>query len=215
MTPPAHLRHPTWADLIVRGSFTQDDHTLTPSPIIKLSTDVSCTRCSFTAYKADAEALVRYTRLLFIALSSWAGDAYPLTCHVSSAQVLLSQANYASHALPGTGHDTLLRTTADTLHAEIRELRDLILAQSHEIGNLASRLDAPNGATQQPGLVLEDMASSGTQWCHATTWTRLGRHGVVCHELNYIYPILGISYCLDSLPTIPCLTNDHVGCFLP
>ena len=162
LTPPAHLRHPTWADLIVRGSFTQDDHTLTPSPIIKLSTDVSCTRCSFTAYKADAEALVRYTRLLFIALSSWAGDAYPLTCHVSSAQVLLSQANYASHALPGTGHDTLLRTTADTLHAEIRELRDLILAQSHEIGNLASRLDAPNGATQQPGLVLEDMASSVT-----------------------------------------------------
>ncbi len=118
LVPPSHPPNPTWADIIVRGSFTHDDHTSTPSLIIKLSTDASCTHCYLTAHKADAEALVRHTRLLFITLSSWAGDDYPLTCHVSSAQVLLCHANYTSHTLLGTGHDTLLRTTADTLHAK-------------------------------------------------------------------------------------------------
>ena len=34
LVPPSHPPHPTWADIIVRGSFTQDDHTSTPSPII-------------------------------------------------------------------------------------------------------------------------------------------------------------------------------------
>ena len=161
LAPPSSPTDPTWADIIVRGSFIHDDNASTPSPIIKLSTDPSCTRCNFTANRADTASLVRYTRLLFIALSSWAGDDYPLTCHVSSAQVLLAHTSQAPHVPPGQGPD-VLQTTTETLHAEIRELRDLILAQSHEIGNLASRLDTPNGASQQPGLILEDMASSVT-----------------------------------------------------
>ena len=80
-----------------------------------------------------------------------------MTCHVSSAQLLLQERVHTKlTATPDTPqHDT-------TLHAEIRELRDLILAQAHEIGKLASKLDAPRENARQLEIHLNDMGTSVT-----------------------------------------------------
>ena len=152
---PPDLSTASWSQIIVRGSIICEELTL-PSPIIKLSTDPSCTRCTLTAYMDDVEDLIRYTRLLFIAMSGWAGDGYTLTCHVSSAQTLLQ--TLVPHPIAHTPD-----STADgVIRTEIRELRDLILAQAQEISRLASNFDNHEHKSRQFEVHLEDTATSVT-----------------------------------------------------
>ena len=144
----------SWSSIIVHRGISQGQDTI-QSPVIKLSTDESCTQCSLTAFQEDAEMLVKYTRLLFMALSTWAGETFTLTCHVSSAQILLRE----QAARVPTPHPHL---TVDTsLRDEIRELRGLILAQAQAINNLASKLDDP-GKTRQFEIHLDEVTTSVT-----------------------------------------------------
>ena len=143
----------SWSRIIVRGRISQGTDTI-QSPVIRLSTDASCTQCTLTAFQEDTTALVQYTRLLFMALSTWAGENFTLTCHVSAAQILLreratKQASPPSHLMVDV-----------SIRDEIRELRSLILAQAQEISNLASKLD--DGKARQFAVHLDEVTTSVT-----------------------------------------------------
>ena len=85
-------------------------------------------------------------------LSTWAGENFTLTCHVSSAQILLWE--QAARLASPQSHQTVNVSLWD----KIRELRELILAQAQVISNLASKMDKP-GKTRQFEVHLDEVTT--------------------------------------------------------
>ena len=100
---------------------------------------------------------MRFTQLLSCLMSGWVGEDFALICHVSTAQLYIPD----SQSLGSGGSPTPQPTDVD-LREELRELRTLILTQSHEMERLARLVESTVGLKTRFDMQMDDVATTVT-----------------------------------------------------
>ena len=152
MIPPSTLTSPSWAQLILHGSIG-DLTGITPSPVITVSTDVTCSRCYLTAYKQRAQPLIHFTWLLHKVFTQWAGTDFTPTCDVGDARMVMRANRKPPHS-PG------VQDVDDSLRTQVGELTELVRQLLHRLEDQSDYHNTPSAVPTTVTSITSTLSSA-------------------------------------------------------